>query len=280
MTHLPSLNYAFRSAWDSSVDKALARIEELKVQGWTVNVERGALMKKQADLLANTAERMGCEVERIPVAEWGDDMAQFVAYKPKEPSAEAPVIILTPQEKKPSRVRTAPTVLTTPEQVMSTYIKEFFKPIRGVKQEPDPSEVQSGCILDPRRAVGLIRRDAQSTPGSLTEKARRSIPNSRFEEIDNTTKAQEALRWAKKLSPPKTRVDIAGNIVDIDNLVKALKVLGKGKVRAHAEKDGPVYVVNGQGDIVAIAPVIEAEPLETITYNAAMGLPKVVKILQ
>lgn len=267
---LPSLNYAFRSAWESNIDRALARIEELKSQGWNVDVERGALTQNQADLLADEAERMGCEVERIPVAEWGEelkDLAQFIAYKHKEGGETPPIIPKIQAQEKPSRtVQSA----MTPEQVMNAYVKEFFTKGR----EPDPNEVKTGYLLDPTRCVAMIRRDfSSSTPNTIVDSARKLMSQgSQIEEFENTAKIRQSLRNAKKLAHQPKYVTLGslgtGNHVKINYFEKALKVLGKGRIRVYAEKeDGPVYVVNSQRDIVAIAPALSIDDTDRIPFR-------------
>lgn len=261
MKQLPSLNNAFRSAWESNIDKALTRIEELRTQGWVVDVEQGTLTSDQADFIASEVKKMGCEVERIPIAEWLGDLAQFVAYKAPVAGAE---ISITPKPPQKPQAK-VPTTNITPEQVTNSFVKEFLG-----KNQPDPHELQTGFLMDPSRVVAFIRRDAQATTNGLIKAARKFLQTSPFKDINNTTQTQRALSRARNNGKTRIAIVDTDSIYDMDRFIKGLKIIGKGKLRVYAQKDRPAYIVNSQGDIFAIAPVVEADPQQVIKYKEAI----------
>ena len=161
----------------------------------------------------------------------------------------------------------------TPEQVTNAYVKSFFN-----GSTPDPSIVQSGVIMDPRRVVELIRRNAQPAD-EFTENAKKLIQGPPTEIVDDAAKTVKALNYAwKKTVPPKKHVMVetapgSGSVVTTENFVKALKTLGKTKIRVYSERpDSPVYLANSQGDIVVMAPVMQVSPSEITTIKRALAL--------
>jgi hypothetical protein len=263
IAQLPQLNQAFRSTWELNIDKALAHIEELRAQGWTVDVEQGELPSKTADLMANVAERMGCEVERIPVAEWLGDLGQFVAYRPKQAGAEVPVLV--PSEPKPEQKIVVSAL--TPEQVTEAFVKEFWKKQAGFQHAPDKDVLDSGYIMEPGGTVALIRRNA------LLEKIPQFFKDltagNPYMEIKNTPKTIQALKAAAKndkykyvtLGTPGLQTNIS-----IERLAKGLKSLGKGTIKVYMKGENSVVCIsNAQNDTVAMAPAIDVDKTIQVT---------------
>jgi len=253
----PVMHKRFRDLWETNLDIALSRVEALKRQGWNADVERGALMESQAKRLTQSLKSQGCEVEVVPVTEWAGEKVVFIAYKPgKQPP---------PPPKQPAT--TPPKAAATTEQIRQRFIKEWFP--KGQKPEPG-HELLDGCVMEPHRRACFIPRDAiPENSGSLKtivenaqEFYRLGTPK---QEINNTPNLLKVLRRAKKIGQTCISLD-KDNLVTVETslLIKALKSLGKGKIRIYFKaKDNPAYLINSEGDTVVIAPHLDAPPSVT-----------------
>jgi len=250
-THLPALNVTFRSMWDRGLDEALARIEQLRSEGWNIDDERGALTQSQAERFAAHVEKHGFETVRIPVAKWEDDEVQFVAYKPKA-GQELPVP--TPPTPEPKAVR----------------VKLEFDPIeRFQKMVQSDEEPDGGVLMEPGRTMAVIRYDANPTEDSgrsMVNLAKDIVSNAQHREPLNCDKLSKAEKMRK------SKVKIGESHFDIAKVKRAMRVIGK-KSTAYLEKGkGVLAVRNQRGDMVLIAPVIEPAKELTIPIEDLKNL--------
>jgi hypothetical protein len=90
--------------------------------------------------------------------------------------------------------------------------------------------------------------------------------------FENTAELAKALGYAKRIGNANIAFDDAGTVViSLQNFQKALKVLGRGEFSVHSEgKDKPAFIVDWEGNAIAIAPVIDPEPSLTTTVDGAI----------
>lgn len=247
--HLPSANYSFRSAWDSGVEAALARVEELGAQGWTVDVERGTMTGGQADRFAFHMESHGYEVTRVPVADWGGEPIQFVAYKPR-PEAEGTVPPPpTHEEPKPQRK-----VLTP----MEVFQKTFWR-------NRQPGEPDGGVLVNPKYTAVIVLKGANPS-GS----------NRAFVDLVRDVVAEAEIRGfldyhklVKAERSGKVRVRVGEHAFNIENLKKTLRIVGTSSEMHQSAKRGVAVFRNEDGDAVALAPSVQpySDDGKTITLE-------------
>jgi hypothetical protein len=248
--HLPAANYSFRSAWDSGVEAALLRVEELGAQGWTVDVERGTMTGGQADRFASHMEDHGYEVTRVPVADWEGEPIQFVAYKPR-PEAEN-VIPPPPTHVEPEPQKKA----FTP---MEAFQKTFWR-------NTQPREPDGGVLLNPKHTTVIVLRGANpSEPG-----------NHHFVDLVRDVVAEAEVRGFldyHKLTlverSGKVRVRVGEHAFDIENLKKTLRIVGTRSEMHQSAKRGVAVFRNMDGDAIALAPSVlpYADDGKTITLE-------------
>jgi len=253
--------FASPSAWTDGFQGALQKAEALAKDGWIIDVDQGALTNEEANAVAAEAKKKGFETEMIPIAEIeGDVVAQFVAVKPKQTAAAA-----QEPEEEPQAASTA----FTPEQIEALFINEFWN------GKPSDTAVDNGFIMSQDSVVALGRRDSTSSSNVLA-KGRTALAQP-WGELD--AESYGALQLAKKNKKKSIALGTTGNEtkVSIDNLVKAMRVLGKKvKIVNDGSKDSVLYLGNQDGDIMALAPRIDDSGLtapdpENIGYNEALA---------
>jgi hypothetical protein len=252
--HLPSLNVAFRSTWDRGLDEALPRIEKLRSEGWNIDYERGALTQSQAEVFAAHVEKHGFETTRIPVAKWGEDLVQFVAYKPKQPEPGETVIPPPVPQLEPKKVR-----VEKEFDPVERFQKTFWR--KGIK----PDEPVGGTIMSPDRTIALVRYAADPDQ-QMTKLA-----------ADTVSKAatREPLDHGKLLKAEKAGKDKVKfgkeSYYSIKRLKNAIKIVGTSEA-FHATDVGVLAIRNQRGDVVLIAPIVETDP------SGAIGIEELQKL--
>jgi hypothetical protein len=255
---------SFRNEWESNLDNAIAQAYKLKEQGYMVeeSLQRGALMESQAKSLLKRLKEMDCDAQIIPVATWHGEKVVFLVYKP--PKEPAP----TREVEKPQAVKRVKPQLP-PEELVKKYVKTFFA---GTSKEPDYSKLQTdGFIIDPHYVCAFIPKTSNQPSGivGMLRTLQKGAPLKTFE---NTAELAKALGYAKRIGNANIAFDDAGTVViSLQNFQKALKVLGRGEFSVHSEgKDKPAFIVDWEGNAIAIAPVIDPEPSLTTTVDGAI----------
>ena len=222
-------------------------------------------MKKRCGLIAKGAGNVG-----LPKAKEG-------AMPPISP-------MMAPQrQQEPKRIsRPSAIIRFSPEQVKLAFLKEFYE-----GEQPDPSNSYGGCIMSRDRIMMLIPRDTKpedaGNRSNVVKTGRSLAQGTPIEEVDDPSGVQMALIKAKNASPnpqyAKKYVTFGGSgtapetHVNIDYFTKALNVLGGRKIRVYSEgKDRPIYAVNDQRDTIAIAPALDVQDNEAITYQDVVSL--------
>jgi len=246
--HSPAAHQRFRSDWESGLVTAMAKVESLRREGWTVDLERGALAGGQAKRLSTNLEARGYETQPVEVAKWAGEDVVFLAYKPK-PGAQ-PETQPAPQPQPRAQVRAA----LTPEQVMDAYRKAFWK------REPKPDDVDSGVMIGQDRTTLIMTRNASPTKDYFITIAKMFDGTRPIEAFDNTSKiarglsAQKASGKSLVLLGTRPEDEVA---VDMDYVKKGLNVLGRGRIEVRGGgKNSPAFFVNQAGDKLAVAPAI------------------------
>jgi len=241
---LPSQNLAFRSSWDAGLDQALARIEQLKNEGWNVDVERGTLTESQTERFIRHAETHGFETQRIPVAEWAGSPVQFVAYKPKQVGEETTI---PPAQPEPKVKRTRE---ITPEEMLEKFQREF----------PTSDQPDNGCVMSADRTAAFAAHNAnpQGSGMQFPKIADDLEKNASASGIVKEADVRETFQRVKLAEFDKKKVVAIGNGgYSIQFVRKALKVFGKGKVKFYVkDANSPLAIKNQRGDRIIIAPKI------------------------
>jgi len=231
---LPSLNTSFRPIWDKGLGEALIQIEKLRNEGWIVDSERGALTQSQADEFVKRVEKSGFETTRIPVARWEEDLAQFVAYKPKQgESIESSI----PPEAQPEPKKSREASEVDPIE----RFQMMFWP-RGSPDLPD-----EGTLMSPGRDMAVVNHNASPTH-SLSKLASETISQATVRGLLDYDKLVKALKAKKDKVKFKT-----GEHFSLDKMKRSVKVLGKGE--AYFASTKPLAVKNKRGDVFLIAPL-------------------------
>jgi len=251
---LPSLNIRFRKNWETGISKALSDIDQLKREGWTFDVKRGAMTEKEADLFVEVAERMGKPTIRIPVAEWSQQKIEFVGYRNGtiEPS----------KSRAPAKVKKA----TKPRKDPFKVWEDLF-----YKGKDMTEQIQERCVLNPERTMALLAPD--STHSGLVEvrdEAYRS-PES-INELDYR-KINKAIRVARKAGQPKPKwIRIGDHTFNIEYVKKAMRTLSTTEANGYYRSEkGPLIVKDKTPSItwsVIIAPGTASEEGEVIDIGA------------
>jgi len=205
-------------------------------------VERGALTETQARQLRRELEGLNYETQTIPVTEWEGEQVLFIAYKPK-PGART----VQPPVKPTTKPRKDPV--------------EEFRKIFWKEQQPSEACKDDGTLMDPSRAMMVIRKGASSEKfKKLIKLASETVQNSDWDgEIDyeKLLKAGKIGRIAKK---PVKYVSFNVHCFPIRRIKQALKVLGVKKAKAYLQYGKPLVVQNDYGDSVIIAETIVDNP--------------------
>jgi hypothetical protein len=239
--NLPSMNASFRSYWDAAIVSALAKITELRQQGWAVDIDRGTFTKSQADKIAAKLEAQGNEVMRIPVSAWLDEEIQCLAYKPKP----------TPSP-------------TAPSSLFDAFTKEWY---------PQQTPPTSNYLLDPDSVAIFVPYDATQLDKTWDEFVThaRKLPQatSPTEEITNSKDFRATLENEidafKHAHPdyPYCNISLsADSIVDSSVFTQSLRAfgsIGDKKIRIYAEEHA-AHLFNDEGDLVSIAPIKDLNP--------------------
>jgi hypothetical protein len=244
---LPALNQNFRTVWQQGVDKAMLKVEELKNQGWNVDVERGALTAKQADFFVKVAEKMGHQTLRVPIADWDDKLVQFVAYKPKLGKADLPAAepASKPKPKKDP-------------------VKEFQILFWGEKQ---PDEPDNGFLMAPDHTMALITTDANPS-----DPQHQKLVNFRNEVMSkaetNINLHYKDLLKAERKPNHYVYIKFGDFEFTIEKMKKAMRTLGKKGCRTHHySKQGILAVSNPEKDVVIIAAATSSQPSQVVDHK-------------
>jgi hypothetical protein len=247
--HSPATHQRFRSDWETGLATAMTKAESLRREGWTVDVERGALVGGQAKRLSTSLEARGYETQPVEVAKWAGEDVVFLAYRPKPGMQPAP-----PPPPQPQQVQAK---ILTPEQVLDAYKKAFWK------GTPRPDDVDNGAMIGQARTTIMMTRNASPskdyfiTISSIFDKTRPIEGIAHASKLVRELSAQKARgkKWVLFGTRPEDEV-----IVDIDYVRKGLKVLGGGKISVRGSgNDSPMFFTNEHGDKFGVAPVIMAD---------------------
>jgi len=259
----PQHHLAFRNEWETNFDKAYKQALALKDQGYLVDegLRRGAIMESEAKRLAASFKKAGYEVQLIPIARWGDERVVFLVHRPPkgEPSPT------TPSQPKEPIVKE---IEHPPEKAIRMFVATFHA---APNQPDDPQKLRDrGYLIDKDHFVGLVDPDSPSTE-PLVEMAREARTKATAIIIPNTSRFRTLLA-RKARDHPVVTIDQAGNKgLNVERLVKALRVLGDGYVKLEPFSDQtlkPAYLFKDKGYAISIAPVVEPSdpklPLDTV----------------
>jgi len=238
----------FRETWDKGIDEALKQASRIARKGWTVDLRLGALTKNQAE---RVAQRLGPEVDiqLIPVATWMGEEIVLLAYKEK------------PKPKPKKKVeKTVPGQPITADKLYERFIK-----IARKGEEPDSDEYETywkegGYLMDQYRVMAVVRKDVSEGFASQRE----TIMSGQYLhyglKVDSNLISK--VREAKKQGVRNIRV--GGNVVNIDNFIKALRVLKGLEIELRGQPESPLWLVEPKsGHAVVIAPVLDPVEMET-----------------
>lgn len=261
----PQHHLAFRNEWESNFDKAYHQALALKSQGYLVDegLRRGAIMESEAKRLAAAYKRGGCEVQLIPIARWGNERVVFLVHKPPKGAEPSPT---TPSKPKEPTVKE---VEHPPEKVIEMFVASF----RPAPNQPDnPQKLHDrGYLIDKDRFIGLIDPDSPCTE-PLVEMAREARARTATAIIIPNTPSFRKLLASKARDYPVVTIDQAGNKgLNVERLVKALRVLGDGYVKLEPFSDQvlkPAYLFKDKGYAISIAPIADPSdpklPMDTV----------------
>jgi hypothetical protein len=261
-----SHHQSFRQEWDSNFDKAVAQAQALQKEGYLVEegLRRGAMLERQAYTLTRRLQDTGYETQTIPVATWQGEKVVFVVYKP-------PKEAVPPPPPKPTRKPKIEQKLT-PEQLAQMFEKVVFTAKDDPTNEIDRFK-REGWMMDPHRIIAFISKDAPATGGSdsligMARELKQGNPLASFAKAMDLTKALRAAKATKQYVNVQVGPDMA---VSIDNLRNATKTFGYAPIGIYCKgKEKPIYVMDLDGNAVAIAPVIEPNPSATIDIQTLM----------
>ena len=247
---LPALNQHFRTAWQQGVDQAMLKVEELKNQGWNVDVERGALTAKQADFFIKIAEKMGHQIVRVPIADWDDKLIQFIAYKPKPDKPALPTAKPAPKPK--------------PQKPKKDPVKEFQTLFWGKKQ---PDEPDKGFLMTPDHTMAILTANANPS-----DPQHQKLVNFRNEVLANAEtniklNYKDLLKAERK---PNNYVYIKFGDYEftIQKMKRAMRAFGKKGCRAHQySKQGLLAISNPDKDVVIITPATSSQPSQVVDHK-------------
>jgi len=259
----PQHHLAFRNEWETNFDKAYKQALALKDQGYLVDegLRRGAIMESEAKRLAASFKKAGYEVQLIPIARWGDERVVFLVHRPPkgEPSPT------TPSQPKEPIVKE---IEHPPEKAIRMFVATFHA---APNQPDDPQKLRDrGYLIDKDHFVGLVDPDSPSTE-PLVEMAREARTKATAIIIPNTSRFRTLLA-RKARDHPVVTIDQAGNKgLNVERLVKALRVLGDGYVKLEPFSDQtlkPAYLFKDKGYAISIAPIADPSdpklPLDTV----------------
>lgn len=241
---------SFRSTWDRGLDEAFVQIQKLRNEGWNVDDERGALTQSQAEAFAAHVEKHGFETSRIPVAKWGEDLVQFVAYKPKQASAEEEAVVpplIQPKPPQPRKVRVE-------KDPVERFQKTFWR--KGIK----PDEPAGGTLMSPDRTIALVRYAADPDQ-QMTKLAADTVSKAAIREPLDPGK----LLKAEKAGKDKVKFGKEA-YYSIKRLKNAVKIIGTSEAFLAAGV-GVLAVRNQGGDVVLIAPIMDTDPSNAISIE-------------
>jgi len=259
----PQHHLAFRNEWETNFDKAYKQALALKDQGYLVDegLRRGAIMESEAKRLAASFKKAGYEVQLIPIARWGDERVVFLVHRPPkgEPSPTTPS-----QPKEP--------IVKEIEHPPEKAIRMFVATFHAAPNQPDnPQKLHDrGYLIDKDHFVGLVDPDSPCTE-PLVEMAREARTKATAIIIPNTSRFRTLLA-RKARDYPVVTIDQAGNKgLNVERLVKALRVLGDGYVKLEPFSDQtlkPAYLFKDKGYAISIAPIADPSdpklPLDTV----------------
>lgn len=240
------MNLNYRTVWTIGMNAALTRLEQLKTEGWDVELDRGAMMQRQAEDYINRAELNGFQTMSIPVADWCGETAQFVAFKAKTG--------ITPTS-------SPDTTQTAMERFMFAF---WHKPLKSDNQ---------GALMNNERTAAVIMHN--STNKEYLKMVETIKSNSLIEsELDYIQ-----LEKAEKAGKTKLKIGPTGNVLydiyPIDLLKTMIKILGDANISPFVYgHHQPLLLENPSHDKVVITPLVSSAipPAETIDFEELKNL--------
>ena len=220
----------FRREWDMGIDAALTKAQDMTKDGWTIDLERGAIMRGQVKDAVRELSLSGFKAQTIPVAKWRGEEVVMVTFKP---SVKPPKTVQSPPSSPSQRITAA------------DEYKRLWK-----------SEDDNGFMMSEDKVTCFIKSDAHA----VTWKALQAIITDRKDllytvEINNATlhDLNDQMRINTKFLS-----FLGGNLkVDIGMFRKALNVFPLGPLRIFASANQPLVIKDQDGNALAIAPMSE-----------------------
>ena len=248
----PSTYQRFREDWETGLNAALARAEALRKEGWTIDVDRGALMGGQAKKMEVSFESAGFETQTIPVAKWSGEDVVFLAYKQRS-RAETAAETTKPKPIQP---------VLTPEDLFVAYKKEFYG-----SNEPPETDVDGDMIMSSDHISMLIPRDAVPTKDTFVGAAKILDGVKKLGEFIYTPSLDTALEIEqKKMGKEYISMGSGDEAVNIDHVRRGLKVLGRGNIEMYGGEAKPTVFTNQEGDKFVIAPAVGKDASEVTNW--------------
>ncbi|MEM2512725.1 MAG: hypothetical protein QXU81_00170 [Candidatus Bathyarchaeia archaeon] len=227
-------NKQFRELWERGLREAEKKAISLEKQGWTVDVERGALTRDQGrKILAHIIDPTGEGLEQadfITVAKIDDKEVGFIAYKPK------------PKEEKKEEAKSEPPAIPDSTIIMNRFISTFNV------QNDSYIDKKNGVVFDPLSLCTYIARDSLENPDKIDSAFLRD-------------KARSALHLAAAFGSVDYFISLNNDAI-IDNFIKKLE---------EAKKEGKKYLALYEDPSPSIA--VPAMPIDAAIklFNVLRG---------
>jgi len=221
------------------IDAALTKAQDMTKDGWTIDLERGAIMRGQVKDAVHELSLSGFEAQTIPVAKWRGEEVVMVTFKP---SVKPP----------PASPSTPPKAVQSPQSQRITGDDEASAYKRLWKTDTD----DNGFLMSEDHATCFIKNNAHPTINAGLQR----IINDRQDclytvEINNATLHDLN---AQMRVHTKSVSFLGGKLkVDITFFRKALNVFPSVPLRIFASENQPLVIKDPDGNALVIAPLAE-----------------------
>ncbi|MGB9774758.1 MAG: hypothetical protein ACPL4I_12235 [Bacteroidota bacterium] len=247
----PSVHMQFKTVWEQGLSQALERASKLESEGWTVDYNKGALMQSQAENVMK-AVKDEADVQLIPVAKWMKEDVVLIAYKPK-PQKEAPK--QQPQPQPVSRVTT--------EKLL-----ERFQKIANDGEPLNQESLAKGEVLDKSRVMAFVKATSNERLAQLAKEVVKQENLAGQIRVNQT--AQRALIAAR--TKGYQYVQFGNATVDTRYIQPAFRILKGANVTIYGAPNKPLTIVAENGDMLMVAPALNASSPLTIKFEEALKL--------
>jgi len=247
--------------------------------GWTVDLEHGAIMGEKVKDITHNLELSGFEAQTIPVAMWRGEPVVMVAYKvkPKPVSGippPTPSVSFTPSAVSPNSpdlvpstpsARIAPAGVAPNPKIGEVEAKRFASLMKSQKDDNGFQMAKDSvtCFIragaNPSKAMGLV-----NVINSRTDKLYEvETDSTTFTDIDN------------QLKHGVTALDFHGKLLlDVEQFRNALRVFPlSSRLRMFVSPNQPLVIKDTEGNALAIAPLGPDTKRTSAEFSTSIRFP-------